>query len=123
MSQNPHLSEYLTKNGDQLTTWLDIHRMLEDIVTEDFSPIRGQQFNSNSYSLWRQTVPDNRTCAEALIPQMYCVCDQRKRLDAKDPKVIKVAQVMVEKINDILPDSCHKLSLRILIIAEVRPFH
>lgn len=119
MSSNPHLSDYLLKNRDRLTTWLDVHRMLEDIANEEFAPIIGQQFGSESYSLWRQTVPENRTCSEALIPQMYCVCDKRKRLETFDPKAKEVALLLVKKINEILPQECHQLSLRVLITAEV----
>ena len=119
LSSNPHLSDYLKENKDRLTTWLDIHRMLEDINNEEFAPITGQQFGSESYSLWRQIVPENRTCAEALIPQMYCVCDERKRLETDDPKSREVATILVDKINEILPEECHRLSLRVLITAEV----
>lgn len=121
LSENPHLSDYLNRNGDQLTTWLDVHRMLEDIVNEEFRPIIGQHSESTSYSLWRQKVPENRTCAEALIPQIYCVCDQRRRLDASDYKTREIAQMVINKINDILPDVCHQLSPRVLITAEVCP--
>ena len=119
LSSNPHLSQHLMENRDQLTTWLDVHRILEDIAADDYSPIADQKFGRQSYSLWRQTVPVNRTCAEALIPQMYCVCDQRKKLDTNEPKVKEIGTTFVQKINEFLPKKCHKLSLRVIITAEV----
>ena len=76
-----------------------------------------------SYSPWRQRIPTSRTCASALIPDNYCVCNKRKALNASQPMVRTASLALIHAINDFLPQiKCQKLSLKASLSAEVSPF-
>ncbi|RWS06983.1 uncharacterized protein B4U79_10917 [Dinothrombium tinctorium] len=112
LQKHSHLKHFLELNKQRLTTWLDVHRTLLDVAAANYSIIRDKS-KSRSYSVWRQAVPLDRNCAEALIPESYCVCDQREELNVSDAKVQKAAEVLVLKLNAILKQEkkCKKLFL------------
>src|SRR5690606_27167113 len=93
----PHLSDYLESNKYRLITHLDIFQMLLDLSRCDLQPkaaISNYQENMNQgtdqqststqaaafsyarYSLFRETVPNDRSCESARIPSSYCFCKQ-----------------------------------------------
>ncbi|RWS25781.1 uncharacterized protein B4U80_01911 [Leptotrombidium deliense] len=112
LKKHNHLKTYLNINSRRLTTWLDVHRTLQDVVHSNYTPI--STLENRSYSLWRQEVPKNRTCEQALVPENFCVCDERKEISTSDPHVKKAAIVLVNKINDVLSkekSKCHFLKL------------
>jgi hypothetical protein len=119
LSSNPHLAQNLISTRDKLTNWLDIHLMLNDIVHNNYSSIDTIEYNTPSYSLWRQLIPKNRTCSQALIPQLYCVCDEHKQIDTTNQLAINVSLILVKHVNNLLPQICHQLFLRHIIRAEV----
>lgn len=136
----PHLKEYLHANNEALTTWLDIHEMLRDIVNGTYSPReipstyslhRGKELKTKTegedqlslkraYSLWREIVPKSRTCESALIPDHFCVCEDRKQLDAQHEIALSSSQTLVQIINENLPqETCLPLTLDKIMSAEV----
>ncbi|RWS10905.1 hypothetical protein B4U79_03397 [Dinothrombium tinctorium] len=111
------LSQFMRLNRQRLITWLDVHSTLLDLVHENHSPLVIEKPSAPSrhkfYSLWREEVPLSRTCRDALIPDNYCVCDNRKELEKNDTNVLKAAIAIVAAINKFLSKEklCKQLTL------------
>lgn len=80
-----------------------------------------------SYSPWRELIPDDRTCTDALIPNIYCVCNGRKKLNTSDEIVTQASQLLMKTlnlfINVLLKELCQPLKLKNIISAEVSIFN
>ncbi|RWS21518.1 uncharacterized protein B4U80_00596, partial [Leptotrombidium deliense] len=118
LKEQPHLREYLNINKNRLTTWLDVHTTLLDVVNANYSVVDTNKLQ-RSYSLWKQVVPTNRTCDQALIPETYCVCDKRVELNTNDSFVRNTSAFLVSQINELLSKykNCQKLRLSNIISA------
>ncbi|XP_023241495.1 uncharacterized protein LOC111639786 [Centruroides sculpturatus] len=111
----PHLRKYLKLNSDRLTTWLDVHSMLMDVVksTYEESPPT-HVWNTRGYSAWRMEIPINRTCETAGIAENHCVCQSEAVISADDPRCLEASIILVEHLNQLLDDFklfCEKLRL------------
>jgi len=72
------------------------------------------------YSIWRENIPISRTCHEALIPDIYCVCDDRRKLNITDSLVMNASLSLISYVNNLLPEYlCHNLTLKTPINAEL----
>ncbi|XP_023241503.1 uncharacterized protein LOC111639791 [Centruroides sculpturatus] len=121
--RHPHLRTYLKKNSERLTTWLDVHSMLMDIVKstyEESPPIH--VWNTRGYSVWRMEIPINRTCETAGIPENHCVCQTEAIIPPDDPRCLEASDVLVNHLNrllEVVRPFCAQLSLRKLLQAAV----
>lgn len=81
-------------------------------------------FRSNVFSPWRDLIPSNRTCEETLIPEEYCVCHERIKIDTNIIIVKDASNALINHLNTILPlNECHKLTLESILNAEVFVFN
>ncbi|RWS10085.1 hypothetical protein B4U79_15048 [Dinothrombium tinctorium] len=69
----PHLRKVLQLNEKRLLSYFDINKLLIDTAMGDFSYIKTP--NLTSINPWRQIVPPQRTCKDARIPKVFCVCN------------------------------------------------
>ncbi|KAK7486136.1 hypothetical protein BaRGS_00022602, partial [Batillaria attramentaria] len=57
-------------------------------------------------------IPANRTCADAGIPQEYCVCVNTRKVNTSSPIAKKAGAALIATVNAALPkDKCHLLQL------------
>ncbi len=164
----PHLGANLATNRRRLSTWLDVHQMLSDIVqgilysdklyificsksskilflshthtqttgnyTNKVGSSESESSSSSSssssgpmkraYSPWREEIPVERSCAQALIDDLYCACDRRLTLDAKkSPLAVNSSAALLATLNRMLErglvDGCSRLKLKAILRAEV----
>lgn len=67
----PALEDNLLANERRLTTWIDLHETFKDLLNVDklLAQVNGRSRSHHErrgYSLWRQKVPLERTCKEAV---------------------------------------------------------
>nr|XP_027195057.1 uncharacterized protein LOC113789687 [Dermatophagoides pteronyssinus] len=120
----PNLSKFLDMNQSRLATWLDVNQMLNDILNANYTSIHnndnnGQQINSirRHYSPWREIIPITRNCTTALIPDLYCACDSRIKLDLNSSLVIDASNALVDHINHILNE--YRSVCRLLVLNQI----
>ncbi|XP_074603749.1 uncharacterized protein LOC141857190 isoform X2 [Brevipalpus obovatus] len=121
LSAHPHLSKYLNLNQKKLTTWLDVRQMLLDITTSNYTEILVPEKKS-AYPVWRQEIPSDRTCEDALIPEAFCLCSKRTSISTESSSVLEASQAIVSKLNDMLSNKtqlCHILVLDKIKSAEI----
>ncbi|XP_053214189.1 uncharacterized protein LOC128397485 [Panonychus citri] len=116
LSEHKHLSEYLKKNEKKLTTWLDIREILKDIVAGQYTPIVSSS-KRKAYSVWREEVPSNRTCQDALIPMEFCLCLRRHSVPVNSTLARHLSSVVIDHLNHLLSEyidsnTCLPLSLK-----------
>ncbi|KAI1283117.1 hypothetical protein HDE_12778 [Halotydeus destructor] len=72
--KHPHLRRYLKANQESLLTWYDFNQLLKDVATGSFTeqPVISKLSHINPS---RTLIPRNRTCSDAGIDEVYCVCD------------------------------------------------
>ncbi|RWS05586.1 hypothetical protein B4U79_03153, partial [Dinothrombium tinctorium] len=91
----PHLAKFLRINSERLTTWLDAYQLLLDVAHSNYTIIEKKE-KKRQYSLWREEVPVDRTCNEALIPDNYCVCEQKIEVNGTEKFVQEAARILVD---------------------------
>lgn len=67
-------------------------------------------------------IPSIRNCTSALIPDLYCACDSRIKIDINSPLIIDASNALVDHINQMLNEYrsvCHLLTLNQTRLAEV----
>ncbi|KAL4226389.1 hypothetical protein ACF0H5_014372 [Mactra antiquata] len=115
----PNVAVNLQENQRRLTSTFDLHATLRNILDSDFE--HPSSFNVGNkirgISLFAE-IPKKRSCADANIPDHYCVCYRVTRVNIhSDTMVPRIAEAIVEKINSILKSSpdCAVLSLSKII--------
>lgn len=79
--------------------------------------------SNNTYSLVSVEVPLNRTCDDASIPELYCVCRMSHRVELPVKNISSQLSDLIanftEQLNDMLPpEKCQRLSVhRVLSLA------
>ncbi|XP_015785382.1 uncharacterized protein LOC107362769 [Tetranychus urticae] len=114
LHKHKHLAHYLKMNEKRLTTWLDVREMLKDIVSGNYEPI--VSFSKRDvYSVWREEVPLDRTCKDALIPMEFCLCLKRLNFPVDSQLAQIVSTALVTRLNQALSqfnNLCYQLSLK-----------
>ncbi|XP_015784672.1 uncharacterized protein LOC107362167 [Tetranychus urticae] len=114
LHEHQHLSYYLKMNEKRLTTWLDVREMLKDIVSGNYDPMFHPS-KRTAYSVWREEVPLDRTCRDALIPTEYCLCLKRHNFPVDSQLAQIVSSALITRLNQALSkfkNICHELSLK-----------
>ncbi|KAJ6215636.1 hypothetical protein RDWZM_010136 [Blomia tropicalis] len=127
MERHPNLGQNLKMNRRRLATWFDVHQMFNDIVNGNYSNISNSNIEifRRSYSPWREPIPIERTCEQALIPELYCACDRRITLDHDNHELAKSAALnVVHHLNNLIDrfdnqKKCQQLYLNKIIKAEL----
>ncbi|KAH7644503.1 hypothetical protein HUG17_0041 [Dermatophagoides farinae] len=130
-SKHQNLSKYLDMNRSRLATWLDVNVMLNDILNANYTSIDSNNNNDDDddklstirsrYSPWRETIPLNRNCSTALIPDLYCACDSHIMMETNSSLITDASYALVDYLNEILIDYrsvCHRLVLNQTRLAE-----
>uniref|UniRef100_T1KAW5 Uncharacterized protein n=1 Tax=Tetranychus urticae TaxID=32264 RepID=T1KAW5_TETUR len=125
LHEHQHLAHYLKMNEKRLTTWLDVREMLKDIVSGNYEPIVYHSKRA-AYSVWREEVPLDRTCKDALIPMEFCLCLKRHNFPVDSQLAQTASNALITKLNQALSDYnniCHELSLKSIYRSEVSKTH
>lgn len=119
--------DYLIKNQERLSTLLDAHKMLVEIATGqtgsndamNYSSQNKTNFNGrHAYSPLSELIPINRTCDQAKIPPLYCICETKKYFTISLNNMNNLANLAMEflgQLNQILPKNCAQLKLAKII--------
>lgn len=121
------------KNQRKLTTPFDLHEMLKDLLNlssiQDHR-ITTRQANLNSTRMSRGIslfleIPKNRTCADASIPESFCVCHSMYSVPIDSEGAKDSALTAVEAINKMLAPykQCSQLNLNSIISLQNVEFH
>ncbi|XP_015784904.1 uncharacterized protein LOC107362375 [Tetranychus urticae] len=114
LHEHQHLAYYLKMNEKRLTTWLDVRKMLKDIVSGNYEAIVSSS-KRDAYSVWREEVPLDRTCKDALIPMEFCLCLKRHNFPVDSQLAQIVSTALVTRLNQALfefNNLCYELSLK-----------
>lgn len=92
----PHLRRNLAHNRERLITWFDVHLMMQEFAVGSFKRADWHQVRKGGpINPARAIVPKDRTCGQAGIPLIRCVCGNRVHVDpreeAKDTDGVKDA--------------------------------
>ncbi|KAF5293097.1 hypothetical protein FQA39_LY13707 [Lamprigera yunnana] len=109
----------LKKNARRLTTPLDLHGTLKDLLNpyslsqEVISTrVQNRRGDERSFSLF-EPVPTNRTCVSAGIESHWCTCQASTDINQNSDIAVEVANFCVQYINSLLEGyaECAKLNL------------
>ncbi|KAI6218669.1 hypothetical protein M3Y99_01695400 [Aphelenchoides fujianensis] len=125
VAEVPELKQTLEWNSKQLASFFDLYVTMRDLLDlqerNAWNELRdGEQptarfrsFSPRGLSLLRR-LPADRQCAEAGIPDEYCICQSEKPIGVDDPTVQRVADRLVEHVNALLqPEAAKCAPLRL----------
>ncbi|CAH1184293.1 unnamed protein product [Phyllotreta striolata] len=97
-----HAEEYknLVKNTEKLTSNYDLYMTLQHVLALSSANFHEQPADgcSGCRSLFR-SIPSERTCSEAGIPEHYCTCSKYETIDKNTPNSRKLAEFFLEQLN------------------------
>ncbi|KAI1283242.1 hypothetical protein HDE_12782 [Halotydeus destructor] len=97
--RQPNLRKYLKANRASLMTWYDLHAFLKDVARGRFG--RDFRRKSRSFNPSRSLIPRDRSCRDADIDDVFCVCDREIHLNDLASSDVDGA---VAAINDYLAE-------------------
>ncbi|KAH9409410.1 hypothetical protein TYRP_010417 [Tyrophagus putrescentiae] len=130
LRRRPEWGDALLRNRRRLTSNLDVHRTLLEMLRaevggeKEVTPSTNSRHSTSSstptaYSLVSEEVPLNRSCEEAGIAELYCVCRMSHRVEllpADRPTSELFAGLIANftaGLNAMLPpERCQRLSVR-----------
>lgn len=126
-SKHPHLRKFTDLNTDRLVTWYDIHQVLLDTAKGHFSSKSEGNATPETkvgpVSVWRKLVPLSRTCENADIPEMFCVCAGSVHLDPTSWEADEAGVALVKYATklmkqNILREECVRQTFNETVAAE-----
>lgn len=112
----PHIAPSLELNQHKLATALDVHRMLLDLaLSHTAAQQRAQHLAGDGkvFSPASEVIPSTRTCSEARIPDLYCLCQLQQVTEVEPNLTQQIATRFVQQLTSILPpDLCEPLQLK-----------
>ncbi|XP_042205989.1 uncharacterized protein LOC121855184 isoform X2 [Homarus americanus] len=100
--QYPEAWANLHTNTRRLTSTFDIHVTLRDILTQAYTDLStAPTVAAHGQSLFRE-VPLGRTCENAGISDHFCTCLHSTEVNVDDPRLKKVVQFVVKRLNQYL---------------------
>ncbi|KAK7106027.1 uncharacterized protein [Littorina saxatilis] len=114
----PHLMDNVKNNAARMTTPLDLHFTLRDVLFLN-NVDNSNYIGEHGISFFKK-IPENRTCVDAGIPLPYCVCLTERPLLLHSPIALKAGIALVKALNTALTeanvtDVCHTLKLSGLV--------
>lgn len=109
----------LKMNSRRLTTPLDVHKTLADLVNMDniqnaniLSRMKEPYAIKRSMSLFLQ-IPTNRTCKSAGIEDHWCTCYSSQKISSNSTKALDAANHLLKELNSLIKEhvQCAPLSL------------
>ena len=99
--QFPDAWHNLNINQNRLTSNLDLHQTLKDILNKNFKTTNNNDDIKKSGISLFQKIPTNRTCSDLKISGEYCVCqnDDMIELSVEDSEIEKCSLRIVDEIN------------------------
>ncbi|XP_065334901.1 uncharacterized protein LOC135936128 [Cloeon dipterum] len=94
----------LKANADVLTSWHDVREMLLDLAVDNLGVESKVTRHGLKGSSLLRPIPSDRTCLEIGIPREYCVCWIEQELSPLDSGLKKSAEILVNKINQIIEE-------------------
>ncbi|KRY57319.1 hypothetical protein T03_12864, partial [Trichinella britovi] len=123
----PKLLETLQRNAALLATHYDLHATLLDLVDngDTWTTLERRLAHARPPSTARRAhslllpLPQIRGCAEADIPDIYCVCQATVRRDNNETETLRAGQALVDELNHRLAGEqrCATLQLDRLLYA------
>lgn len=105
----PNVWGNMKVNTHRLTTPFDIHETLMASLDIDTAAKNVDKQIANSFPTRKKTryslftrVPYERTCEDATILTHWCSCHQLTQIDVNDGKIIRAAEDLVKKLNQLL---------------------
>ncbi|CAG7731387.1 unnamed protein product, partial [Allacma fusca] len=108
---HPDWWDNLRINSHRLTSPLDLHATLEDILSLNYASSAKKPFpftHSNWDASWRQVysffeeTPLNRSCVSSGVPQLYCRCGVTPTADTISNSSIKFGEFVIKAVNGLL---------------------
>lgn len=117
--RHPEWYENLVQNRNKMTTPLDLHSALKQLVNDDEKTL---DLSTQRYSLFEK-IPGNRTCESASIPADYCMCDVTNIIHTDVRFTYHLGNIVVNEINKLLqegtkPGLCSNLTLSTVVYAR-----
>lgn len=118
---NPSITENLKTNTGRLTSLYDAYYTAMDILHLGTRPghALGESGSQRGVSLFG-TIPVNRTCADAGIPDHYCVCEEEETLAPDDPVVKEASESVMTVLNLMVKESLNDSICVPLTLKKVR---
>ena len=113
--QFPVWQRNLHNNRDKLLSHFDIHETMSRYLSESGDNGTSRDNSRTPLSLLESSAGHNRTCAEAGVPEYYCVCIPETYLPTRSPLIYKATKNLLRKINSLLggyTDLCHRQQLK-----------
>ena len=95
---DPKWRDNLNSNQDKLVSNFDIHLTIKRLLNSSYEPESTQRSPISVVD----EIPSNRTCAEAGVPEYYCVCIPETYLPIRSEVVQNAARSLLKKINHIV---------------------
>ena len=105
LKKYPTVKSSIELNKWRLTTPFDVYETLVDILSQNYDGSQ-RAYNKRGLSLLYE-IPLNRSCQEAGIPDMYCLCHKNVLIDTKRIVVKKCAEKLLSHINELLSQTRH----------------
>ncbi|XP_037947190.1 uncharacterized protein LOC119679090 [Teleopsis dalmanni] len=125
-NQYPDFVKALQINRNRLTSPYDIHMTLKHILelSEPGLSLPIANGCAKCQSIFRE-VPENRSCADAGIPEHWCTCTHYENQSKKDKIVKYVTQKIIDQMNSYLKDKtlskvCSELKLKDINTAHLK---
>ena len=116
----PEQMSALVKNTRIISSPFDLHATMKHLLA--FPEKRLVQTDTIGKSLF-EPLPEERTCSDAGIPDIYCPCLRWQRINIAHPHVLQAVKVAVSHINELLMSRpmtaklCHGLELKAMLEA------
>ncbi|CAG0921685.1 unnamed protein product [Notodromas monacha] len=102
LKKHPAAAKNLRVNRNRLTTPLDVHATLVNLLNFDPRCLSHSDCQTGFAHSVLQPMKPHRTCADADIGPHFCGCATWWELQAKDPLGVQLAQAAVDYINNLV---------------------
>ena len=99
----PAWQRNLHNNRDKLLSHFDIHVTMSRYLSQSGDNTT-RTSSRTPLSLLETSAAYNRTCAEAGVPEYYCVCIPETYLPTRSPLIYKATKNLLRKINSLVKD-------------------
>ena len=111
----PAWHENLQNNRDKLLSHFDIHVTMSRYLSQSGENTSTTSPSRSPLSVLEGSASYNRTCAEAGVPEYYCVCIPETYLPTRSPLIYKATKNLLRRINSLVrgySDLCHRHQLK-----------
>ncbi|KAH8298302.1 hypothetical protein KR018_000934, partial [Drosophila ironensis] len=135
-TQYPQAIANLKENSKKLVTPFDLHATVQDVLhleelenlqvlkrTVRLMDAETEKVLPQAISLFLP-IPDTRTCKQAGIPSLFCLCYDLTELPTDDSLVVQCSRFLIQSINKILRPypQCQQLQLYTVLVAQYIDF-